>query len=174
MKHRILAVLAVAMVLFFIYHGARIYLIEAIMPAPREGAEVYHYTHPDGATLSFFFLPKYRLIFAYMSKDSMCFQLFQQTNRAGRRVFGNIYYLEGSGTFFDYLRTPEGYEPYLYKLKTVSTVGTCEEFPQKGAERNLTLFRRDGSLIYYGKELRRQDAPDMQAIRGLLQVLEER
>lgn len=174
MKRRILVIVVVALVLFLFYHGARIYLIEAIMPAPREGAEAYHYTHPDGAKLSFFFLPKYRLIIAYVSADSKCFQLLDQTNRAGRRVFGNVYYLEGSGVFFHYLRAPEGYKPYLYKLTTISTVGTCEEFPQKGAETNLVLFRRDRSLIYYGKELRRQDAPDMQAIQGLLHVLEER
>ncbi len=174
MKRKIFVILVGTLVVFIFYHGARIYLIEAIMPAPREGAEAYHYTHSDGAKLSFFFLPKYQLIIAYVSNDSKCFQLLQQTNRAGRKVFGNFYYLEGSGTFFDYLRAPEGYTPYIYKLKTVSTVGTCEDFPQKGAETNLTIFRRDGSLIYYGKELRRQDAPDMQAIRGLLQVLEGR
>lgn len=173
MKRRILTFIVAALVLFLLYHGARIYLIESIMPAPREGAEAYLYTDPDGTGLSFFFLPKYRLIIAYVSAESKCFQLLEQTNRAGRKVVGNIFYLEGSGTFFDYLSAPEGYQPYLYKLKTLSTLGTCEEFAQKDSETNLILFRRAGNLIYYGKELKRQEAPNIQAIQGLLDLLEK-
>lgn len=156
--------------IFVFYHGARIYLLEATKPAPREGAEVYHYTHQDGSSLSIIFLPKYRVIITYENQDYFCFQLYKQTNKVGRRVFGDVYYLEDSGVFFDYLRAPEDYKPILYKLKTVSIVGTCDEFPQIGTETNLVLFHRDKSLLYYGNELFRQYTSDMEVIEELLNL----
>ncbi len=160
--------------IFILYHGARIYLVEVIRPSPREGAEVFNYSDSQG-TMSIIFLPKYKIIMATMVDDIKCSQLLSQTNRGGRKVVGNFYYLEGSGLIFDYVVSPEGYEPYLYKFETLATIGeNCNDLPAVGEHTRLILYRNKGQLIYYDKEFEKQEDPNLNSLWNLQKLLEDR
>ena len=171
MKQKIYKIIGGVLAVFIFCFYVHIFLLEATLLPPKDGAELYSYTHSDGTRISLFFLPKDQLIIAYGSDDSMCFQLLQQRNRSGRIILGNFYYLEGSESLFDFLRAPDGYTPYLYELEALSTLGVCEKFPKTGSETKLILHHKKGSLIYYGKELKHQKDIDEEAIQELLKVL---
>lgn len=162
-----------AVVLFLLYHAVRIYLVTAVKPPPRGGAEVYRYADGSGHNMAFFFLPDHKIIIAFENQGKHCYQFIDQTNHAGRKLFGDFYYLEDSGVFLDYLKAPSGYKPFLYELKTLSVVGdVCEDFPKIGKETRLILYFGEERLIYYDKTFTMDASPNLSRVNELLEILE--
>ncbi len=181
--------------LFIVYQAVRIFVIEATLPSPKEGAEVF-VSHFRGMYV--IFLPKYKIITMVRYDDSavLCAQLLDQTNRAGRKIVGDFYYLEDRYALIDifpFVPAPEGYTPYNYEMEVLSTLGEenkhcgdillptgtiIEAVIHRKGDRLITDRYRgalfDEQFYYRGSHTLffREENPDLNYISRLYQALE--
>ena len=181
--------------LFIVYQAVRIFVIEATLPSPKEGAEVFvsHFRE-----MYVIFLPKYKMITMVRYDDSavLCAQLLDQTNRAGRKIVGDFYYLEDRYALIDifpFVPAPEGYTPYNYEMEVLSTLGEenkhcgdillptgtiIEAVIHRKGDRLITdryrgalfdeqFYYRDSHTLFF-----REENPDLNYISRLYQALE--
>ena len=181
-----------SLVAFLVYHGGRIFLIEATRISPADGAEVFVSNFP--VSMAIIFLPRYEIITIVKYDSETCVQLLDQTNRVGRKVVGDFYYLEDPNAIIDlfpFVPSPKGYEPCLYEMEVISTLGqgkNCDDallpigtkieviMHHKGDR--LITDRYKGELfdrqIYYPDshiDFFREEMPNLSSVSGLYLAL---
>ena len=117
---------------------------------------------------------------------SNCSQLLSQTNRGGRKIVGNFYYLEKPSAIIDlfpFAISEDGFTPFLYEMEVISheksleIIGVdCDNFlvPIGGKIETIMLHSEDGnSLIYLEEKLEKDKDPSEEWITTVYKILEK-